>query len=153
FVAGAGGTVLRRLGPDAATGTVKRLTFMGAGTYNANKAAFDASVMICTPITADAAGAIYFRFFVERSAPGGLQGRWARSAANGSAAVAAAVAASGDAGATAIAVNTAPALSNDGATVYVAAVGGAGPYLLGLDAATLAPKYKAALRDPRTGEA
>jgi hypothetical protein len=151
FVAGAGGTILRRLNTDSATGTVKRVAFMGTKAYNANKSAYDSTVMVCTPITADTSGAIYFGFCVTGSAPGGLQSGWARIAANGTVAVTSAATATGDAGATDIAINAAPAVSNDGATIYVAAVGGNGPYLLGLDATTLAPKYKAALRDPSNG--
>src|SRR5262249_18578212 len=46
--------------------------------------------------------------------------------------------------------NCAPALSNDGATLYSVA-SGAVSYLLGLDAATLATKYQMLLRDPRNG--
>jgi hypothetical protein len=51
-----------------------------------------------------------------------------------------------------VAMNSAPALSNDGATLYVAVstAGGRG-YLLALDSATLAPVGRVALVDPNLG--
>jgi hypothetical protein len=50
--------------------------------------------------------------------------------------------------------NSAPALSNDGTTLYVVVKSGSTEYygyLLGLDAVTLATKFKVFLRDPRNG--
>src|SRR6185436_9018428 len=52
--------------------------------------------------------------------------------------------------------NSAPALSNDGGTLYVVVKSGSTEYygyLLGLDAVTLATKYKVLLKDPRNGQA
>jgi hypothetical protein len=53
---------------------------------------------------------------------------------------------------TQVAMGCAPALSADGSTLYIAVSNGASGDLVGLDAATLGPKYKAALRDPASGD-
>ena len=49
-------------------------------------------------------------------------------------------------------MNCAPAVSADGSTIYITVSNGSAGYLLGLDSTTLAPKYKAALVDPATGQ-
>ena len=47
--------------------------------------------------------------------------------------------------------NLAPALSNDGSTLYVVVKGATNNYLLGFGSTTLATKYSVILRDPRNG--
>lgn len=149
YFPGGGGTVLFMNRPDAAKGTPTRLAFYGLKTYQASPAQANASVFISTPITSDAAGNIYFGFVVTGSAPAKLQNGIARiSATNQGSWVSAAAAVGGQSAR--VQTNSAPAVSNDGATIYITIRdedSGIG-YLIGLDSTTLKPKYKAALRDP-----
>jgi hypothetical protein len=62
YAPAAGGKVLVRDDADAANGAAALQVFYGAAAYNANPAAFDASVFINTPITADAQGNVFFGF-------------------------------------------------------------------------------------------
>src|SRR5262249_27654784 len=66
-----------------------------------------------------------------------------------------AASAAGDAAITQAALGSAPAVSNDGATVYVAVNNSSQyhPYLLGLSAVTLATQSKVFLTDPASGNA
>jgi hypothetical protein len=152
FAAASGGRVLYRDTPDATTGTQQSIAFYGDSAYAANKAAYDGSVFVSTPITADNQGNIYFGF-TATGAPGGLQGGIARISANGTGSWMAASALTQDAAITKAATNSAPALSTDQKTVYIAVNSDKGDkgYLLAVDAATLALKSKALLVDPQTG--
>jgi hypothetical protein len=150
----AGGRVMVRDSIDNATSTTRTFTFYGDTAYAAAPATFNANVFINTPITADAQGNLYFGFVVTGTTPAGLAGGIARIDANGNGKWVAATAASGDATMNKAAMNSAPALSNDGATLY-AAVNTAPVtgqiqtgYLLALDSTTLVTKGKAALTDP-----
>jgi hypothetical protein len=157
-----GGRVLIRSNagdPGDAPPTITRIAFYGDAAYNANAAAFDATVFINTPLTSDADGNVYFGFVVTGANPAGLGGGgMVRIAANGAAThvtVAAALAPS--AGPTKTATNAAPALSNDGSTLYVlvnnvppAGVRPSGR-LLALNATTLATVNHIALLDPASG--
>ena len=49
---------------DSASGPSGQIAFYGNSLYASNAADFNATVMISTPITADAAGNIYFGFDV-----------------------------------------------------------------------------------------
>jgi hypothetical protein len=157
-VAGAGGIVIARATPHLASGAVTRTAFYGKAAYIANKARFDAGLFINTPLTADASGNLYFGFIVTGSGLTddhgvALQSGIARLDATGTGTWVAATTAAGDAGITQVAQNAAPALSNDGTTIYVAvsdAATGAG-YLLALDSATLATKGRVGLIDPYSG--
>jgi hypothetical protein len=53
YYAGAGGTVYYRDQPDSTSGPSGQIAFYGNALYAANQAAFNGSVMISTPITAD----------------------------------------------------------------------------------------------------
>ncbi len=143
YYQGIGGTVWRVDDPNAGAVAPVQMSFLAD--YAANKAAYDSTVFISTPITADCAGNIYFGYEVSGSAPGGLTSGIARIAPNGVATYTSADTASGIAGATALRVgtNSAPALSNDGSTLYVALKGG--NYLAAIDTATLAPRHHATL--------
>jgi hypothetical protein len=150
---GAGGKVMVRDSPDAANGAVKSLVFYGESAYNGAKAAFDASVFINTPITADTQGNLYFGFAAIAPNPAGLTGGVARIGANGAGTWIAAATLAQDATVDKAAMNSAPALSPDQKTLYVAVNGPSSKgYLVALDAATLQAKTRMLLLDPQTGQ-
>jgi hypothetical protein len=150
---GAGGKLMLRDSPDAANGAVKTLVFYGEAAYNGAKAAFDASVFINTPITADTQGNLYFGFSASAANPAGLKGGVARIGADGAGTWVAATTLAQDAAIDKAAANSAPALSPDQKTLYVALNGpGEKGYLAALDAATLQLKSKTLLLDPQTKE-
>ena len=154
YTPGAGGKLLVRDDADAAIGTIGKAVFYGAAAYDAAPATFDATVFINTPITSDAAGNLYFGFIVTGANPAGLSSGIARLAADGSGRWMAASVASGDGAIVKVATNSAPAVSPDQGTLYVAVntavVAGSvqAGYLLALDSSTLAVKGKVALMDP-----
>ena len=78
YYPGAGGTIYSRSAVDSATGTTNQIAFYGTALYNANKAAFNGTVQISTPLTADRYGTIYFGFVVTGSNPAGLSSGIAR---------------------------------------------------------------------------
>ncbi|MES3012675.1 MAG: hypothetical protein V4750_02960 [Pseudomonadota bacterium] len=154
---GAGGKLLVRDNADAASGAVTTAVFYGAAAYNANPAAFDTTVFINTPITADAAGNVFFGFIVTGPNPAGLASGIARISAAGVGSWAAATTLAADPTIVKVTMNCAPAVSPDLATVYfavnqavVAGTVQAG-YLIAVDATTLALRGKVALRDPIDG--
>ena len=156
YAAGSGGKVYYRDNADSASSTTQTAVFYGAAVYTQSQAALDASVFINTPITADAAGNIYFGFIANPGNPANLASGVARIGADGTTTWAGATARSGDSTVTKAATNSAPALSSDGKTLYVAVDGdstgntnnGYTGYLLALDSSTLALKSKVALIDP-----
>jgi hypothetical protein len=152
YAAASGGRVIYRDNADAANGTPQGIAFYGDTAYSANKAAYDSTVFINTPISADNQGNIYFGFTALAGAPGGMQGGVARIAPNGAGTWVAAAALTQNAQVTKAATNSAPALSTDQKTVYIAVNNSDGTkgYLLALDAATLALKAKVLLLDPQT---
>jgi len=107
------------------------------------------------PLTVGADGAVYFGFQVTGPTPLGLQSGVARVADDGTGTWVAAATAAGDPAITKVAHNSAPALSNDGSTLYVAVTDGNGfgdgaGYLLALDSQTLATVATRRLKDPVT---
>ncbi|MBN8814078.1 MAG: hypothetical protein J0J06_01365 [Sphingomonas sp.] len=153
-----GGKLAVRGDADAATGTIQTIAFYGDAAYAANPSGFDNNVFICTPLTADANGNIFFGFQVASgTSPSGLVSGIARVSASGVGSWVGASTAAGDAGIRKPAMNCAPAISNDGTTVYIAVntevITGVTQrgYLLALDSTTLATKAKVALNDPSTG--
>ncbi|MGN6369365.1 MAG: hypothetical protein ACTHN5_13990 [Phycisphaerae bacterium] len=158
FYAGAGGTIYRRTLVDdvAANVTTLEAFYGGILTYQANAAAYDSGVSICTPITADGAGNVYFGYQTSASAPGGLSSGIARLSAGGVGSFfpASSLMVNGvSAGMTEVATNCAPAVSADGKTVYVAMNTGnfGAGRLVALNAATMLPTASVALVDPKTG--
>lgn len=156
YVQGAGGKLLVRADGDAATGTFAPQVFYGTANYNANPAAFDATVFINTPLTADAQGNLFFGFQVTGTNPAGLVSGIARVAPDGTGTWVGVAAAAGDASIVKPVLNCAPALSNDGSTVYIAANRGAtsatqNGVLLALNSTTLATRASVALLDPNLG--
>ncbi len=158
YAPGAGGKLFYRDNPDGSTGTLQTAVFFGADVYNANRALYDQNVVINTPLTADAAGNIYFGFIVNASNPANLVSGIARISVDGRGTWIAASAAAADASISKTATNSAPALSNDGRTLYVAVSSNAATapsgmssgYLLALDSTTLALRSKVRLLDPNT---
>jgi hypothetical protein len=156
YYPGPGGTIFYRTNPDSATGTIAQIAFYGTALYTANQAAFNNTVQISTPITADRLGNIFFGFTVTGSNPAGLPvgGGIARIPLAGTAKWVSATSLTGDSSANQIAFNCAPALSNAQTTVYVATSTGAAfgtGYLTSLNATTLAPIAYVPLYDPRGG--
>ena len=157
YAPGAGGKVLYRDDADAVTGNVLSAVFYGANNYTAAIATYDTAVRINTPLTSDAQGNIYFGFVVTGATPANLSSGIARVAADGSGTWVSAAAAAGVVTIGKPATNSAPALSVDGRTLYVAV--NTNPqgntrqsgYLLALDATTLATKSKIQLTDPLSG--
>ena len=158
YYAGAGGTVYYIDNPDsdAPSAPVQQCFYTAMTNYTTNAAGFNGAVFINTPLTADTNGVIFFGFRVPTNAPAPLsnsQSGYARIEPTGNASYVLAGAAAGDSEISRDSHNCAPALSNDGSTLYVAVKGPTAyyGYLLGLDSSTLATKYRVLLRDPRNG--
>lgn len=156
YAPGAGGKLLVRSDGDATTGGFTPHVFFGASQYNANPAAYDGSVFINTPLTSDAQGNIFFGFQVTGTNPAGLTSGIARIAPNGTGIWVGVAAAAGDTSIVKPVTNCAPALSNDGNMVYIAANRGATSgtqtgVLLALDSTTLATRASVELLDPYQG--
>jgi hypothetical protein len=155
----AGGRLLVRADADEATAAVANAVFYGAATHAAAPAVYDDVVRIHTPLTADAAGNVYFGFVVNGTNPAGLASGIARVGSDGSGSWVSAATAAGDAAMAQVAMNCAPALSADGATLYLAVntAPQAGSRqrgrLLALDSTTLATRASVALVDPAIGAA
>jgi len=154
YYAGAGGTVYYISNPDSIGHRVpvQQVFYTSLANYQANATAYNSTVFVNTPITADTNGTIFFGFRVQGTAPAplGTQSGFARIDANGNATYVLAGTAANDANISLDSHNSAPALSNDQTTLYVAVkdLQDFG-YLLGLDSGTLATKYKVFLKDPR----
>lgn len=148
----AGGTILLRANADSPTSAVTRIAFYGLATYQANQAAFDNQVTICTPITSDRKGNLFFGFRATGTLPIPLQSGLARIDANGSGSWVSAATAAGDPSVRKVVYNCAPAVDASGTSVYVLVnssnnSGGSAGYLLKLDAATLAQQASVRLKD------
>lgn len=153
YAPGAGGKLLMRADADAASDTFTAQLFYGAATYNVNPAAFDTTVFINTPLTADAQGNIFFGFQVSGTNPAGLVSGIARISPDGTGHWVSAATAAGDPSVQKPAMNCAPAISIDGSTVYIAVNRGSTNgtqtgFLLALDSTTLVTRAKVALTDP-----
>ena len=83
YFPGAGGTVYFRDQPDASSGTAGQIAFYGLSNYQANPQAYDASVIINTPLMSDSAGNIYFGFLMTGNTPLALTSGIARISASG----------------------------------------------------------------------
>jgi len=151
YFPGAGGTVYFRDQPDAISGASGQIAFYGMSNYQANPQAYDSSVIINTPLTTDPAGNVYFGFQVTGSNPLGMSSGIARIGADGAGTVTSVITASGDFSMTKVPHNSAPALSGDQATLYVAVSDGSVGYLVALDSTTLAPVGRVRLKDPSSG--
>jgi autotransporter-associated beta strand protein len=158
YYAGDGGTVYERgsLNSSGSVTPTQEAFYGSPSTYEANAAAYDAGVAISTPITADSEGDIYFGYQTSNSAPGGLTNGIARISASGVGSFFEAdqLKVNGvSAGMTQVAMNSAPAVTPDGSTVYVAMSDGnfGTGRLVALNASTLTPTASVELVDPKTG--
>jgi hypothetical protein len=153
YFPGNGGTVYYVSNPDTPGATKSgQLAFYGIANYKAHPNEFNSSVEIDSPITSDNAGNIYFGFEVTGQNPLNLVGGGiARIDANGNGIYVLAGTAANDSKITKVQLGSAPALSSDGSTLYVAVNESTNyyGYLLGLDSTTLATKYQVFLTDPR----
>jgi hypothetical protein len=161
YYAGAGGTVYYVDNPDSdAPGAPVHVCFYtNLNNYSSNAAAFNGTVFVNTPLTADTNGVIFFGFRVQGTAPAPLsttKSGFVRLDSSNNANYVLAGPASADSRICCDSHNCAPALSNDGSTLYVAVKDSAPGYycyLLGLDSTTLATKHRRLLLDPRNGQA
>ncbi len=150
YFAGAGGTLYYVDAPDADGATITgQVVFYGLENYLADPNTYNNTVFINTPLTADAAGNLYFGFRVLGATPLDLRSGIARIDTNGTGTWIAAADAAGDGAITEVVMNSAPALSNDGQSLYVAvSTGNFGRgYLLDLDSTMLITRAEASLQD------
>ncbi len=151
YFAGGGGTVYYCDTPDTTNPTpvIGQIAFYGLTNYTANTNAYLASVYICTPITSDRYGNIFFGFQATASTPANLQSGIARIDYNGTGTWIAASNTVTNATISQVAMNCSPALSNDHKTLYVAVNNGYSGYgyLVALDSRTLAPLASVRLKD------
>ncbi len=154
YFPGAGGTVYWRDAVDSPTATASgQIAFYGLANYNANQTAFNNGISISTPLTADAAGNIYFGYRTAGTNPLGITDGFARIASNGTAIFTSATTASSGLFSHAV-TNAAPAVSLDGLHLYVVVSSGQGfgqGKLLRLNSSTLAPETSVALKDVKSG--
>jgi hypothetical protein len=154
-IPGAGGTVWIRKNPDSLQGALKRVAFFGISNYNHDSQSYNSALQICTPITADEFGNLYFGYVSNGSPvygyPSGIPSGLARVTVDGKGTFVAASAVAGDNNIQKVVYNCAPALSADGTRLYVAVNQGSysGGYLCMVDAGTLQPEARIALKDPR----
>lgn len=163
YTPGAGGTVLFRDGVDSTANVTpgKICFYTSVANYNASKADYNSKVFINTPLTSDANGNIYFGFQVTGTPAQTptLRNGIARISAGGVATWVAVSPFANDGSLYKLVMNCAPALSNNGKTVYFAVNTGnfSAGYLLALDSrltnlgAILPSVGVQRLRDPRTG--
>jgi len=159
YYAGRGGTIYYIDNPDAVAhgAPVHQVFYTTLANYLANAAAYNSTIFINTPITADSNGNVFFGFRVTGTAPAPLstsQSGFARIDPNGNGTYVLAGTAANDTNIRRDSHNSAPALSNDEATLYVVAKSSTSnsyAYLLGLNSTTLALKYRVFLIDPRNG--
>ena len=157
YFPGAGGTVYYFDNPDSLTApVVHQVAFYGLSNYEANSTAYNSSVYIDTPITSDANGDIFFGFRVQGTAPAPLnstQSGYARIDPSGNGTYALVGAMTNDSNISLDSMNAAPALSNDGSSIYVLAKSTSQyyGYLVQLNSTTLATESQVFLADPRNG--
>lgn len=155
WVPGSGGTLETRTRIDASLDQrVDRVAFYGTDAYDANPGAYDSTVFINTPLTVDKRGNVWFGFQVTGGNPSALAGGIARVSNRGVGTWVTAAAASGDPSMTKVPHGSAPAVTRDGKTVYVAVSDGDGwgnavGWLVALDAKTLATRATVRLTDPK----
>jgi hypothetical protein len=155
----AGGTILVRTNPNSSYSTSTRQAFFGLQNYAMNQPAFNAAIQICTPITSDGTGNVYFGYVSTGvplpGYPQGIPSGLARVAQGGNGTFVAARTLANNSNIHKLVYNCAPALSADGTKVYVAVNNSnfSFGYLCMADSATLTPRQATVLSDPRGGNA
>ena len=157
YYAGAGGSMFHidNIDSNSPSAPVREVFYTSLANYNANKGAYDAAVVVNTPITADSAGNIFFGFRVQGVAPAPLsttQSGLARLTSSGTGTRVLVGDAANDPLIDRDSHNAGPALSNDETSVYFpvkASSNNLYSYLLELNSTTLATKHSVFLRDPR----
>ena len=151
YFSGIGGTVYYCNTPDtnSVSPVIGQTAFYGLTNYAANVSAYQNNVFICTPITTDRYGDIFFGFQVTGSTPLNLQSGIARIDYNGTGTWIAASATVTNGTVSQVAMNCSPALSNDHKTLYIAVNEGytGYGYLVSLDSRTLTPLASIRLKD------
>jgi hypothetical protein len=151
YFAGGGGTVYYCDTPDStnATPVIGQIAFFGLTNYTANTNVYLNNVFICTPITSDRYGNIFFGFQVTGVTPLNLQSGIARIDFNGTSTWIAASNTVASAVISQAAINCAPALSNDHRTLYLGVNNGYSGYgyLVALDSRNLTPLASVRLKD------
>lgn len=147
-----GGTILLRPS-DIANATATRIAFYGNAVYNANSSQYQANVKICTPLTQDLYGNVYFGFRVLGANDANLTSGYARVTPSGAGTWVSAAAATGNSNYGQPVLNCAPAISPDGQTMYVAINGGgwSGGQLVALRTSSLQTIGQTDLFDPKSG--
>jgi hypothetical protein len=151
YFPGGGGTVYYCDTPDSmnASPVIGQIAFYGLTNYLANTNVYLSKIYISTPITSDRYGNIFFGFQVTGSTPLNLQSGIARIDFNGTGAWIAASNTVTNATISQVAMNCAPALSNDHKMLYLAVNNGYSGYgyLVALDSRNLAPLTSVRLKD------
>ena len=153
YVAAAGGTLLWTDALDsAAPHSATRVAFYGDAVYAGNPAAWNGSLRVCTPLTCDAHGTVYFGVRALTVNPLGISNGIAAVDSNGVGRFVPVSAASGGL-ALFVGTNCVPALSADEATLYVGARGSSSTpgYLLAFATSDLSLRGIVALVDPKSG--
>jgi hypothetical protein len=115
YYPGNGGTLYYRDSTDSSSGATGQIAFFGPSSYYQNNAAsFNAAVQISTPLTSDAAGNVYFGF----QASGGVTDSTGKLLQSGIAKITPAGTATWVATPSAVSLNAALAVSNNGTSVY-----------------------------------
>jgi len=155
IIPGAGGTIWVRNSPNTVRGSVTRLAFFGNTLYAENPTEFNTAIQICTPITSDGNGNLFFGYLSSGAAlpgyPKGIPSGLARIASTGAGSFVAASTLANDTTISKPVYNCAPALTSDGSKLYLAVnQSNYSPgYLCQVDATTLAPLASILLKDPR----
>lgn len=150
--AGAAGSVWVRNSGDNVTSPVSRVVFYTSlADFNANKTGY-LPIKICTPIISDKSGNLFFGYEVTATVPSSASklGSGGIAKVNALTGVGSFVSVAGlaiDSSLSRPAINAAPALSNDGESIYVALTGGSN-VLAKLSTANLALEASVVLQDP-----
>src|SRR5206468_2444972 len=154
-----GGTIFHvdDIDSDSPKNLVRDVFYTTISGYQSNATGYNSSIFINTPIISDGSGNVFFGFRVQGMAPAPLSTRqsgYARIAPNGAGSYVLVGAATGDSNIAWDSHNSAPALSNDGTTLYAVAKSSSTAYygyLMALDTTStpMSIKSKVFLRDPR----
>jgi hypothetical protein len=153
----AGGTLIVRSSPDFPIGKLSRVAFFGIANYKQDPGAFNAAIQICTPVTSDLAGNLYFGYASSGAPlpgyPHGIPGGLARVTAQGTGSFIPAATLSGNPDYDKIVFNCAPAISEIRSTVYIAVNSSyaSDGYLCSAATKNMTAKRSVLLIDPKNG--